>query len=56
MGQTFWFLEDGEEMVKRAGSFNNHSRNACQIKNESKEYFCNQGAIDWQWDMVSRKY
>ena len=42
--------------IKRAGSFNNHSRNACQIRNEFKEYFCNQGAIDWQWDMDNRKY
>ena len=40
----------------RRACLNNHSRNACQIRNEFKEYFCNQGAIGWQWDMVSRKY
>ena len=30
--------------IKRAGS-NNHSRNACQIRNEFKEYFCNEGEM-----------
>ena len=39
--------------IRKDGS-NNHSRNACQIRNEFKEYFCNEGARDWQWDMVNR--
>ena len=37
--------------IRRASS-NNHSRNTCQIRNKFKEYFCNEGPIDWQWDMV----
>ena len=41
--------------IRRAGS-NNHSRNACQIRNRFKEYFCNEGAKDWQWDIVNRKH
>ena len=41
--------------ITRAGS-NNHPRNTCQIRNEFKEYFRNEGAVDWQWDMVNRKH
>ena len=33
--------------IGRASS-NNRSRNACQIRNEFKEYFCIEGATDWQ--------
>ena len=45
----------GPVNIRRAGS-NNHSRNASQIRNEFKEYFCNEVTIDWEWDMVNRKY
>ena len=41
--------------IRRASS-NNHSRNACQIRNEFKEYFCNEETGNWQWDMVNREH
>ena len=35
-----------------AGS-NNYSKHSAMIRDEFKEYFNSEGAVEWQWDIVS---
>ena len=37
--------------IRRADS-NNHFRDVCQIRTRFKEYFNNDGVLDWEWYMV----
>ena len=33
---------------------NNYSEDAHMVRDSYKEYFNNEGAVDWQWDRVNR--
>lgn len=35
-------------------SSNNFSRDAADVRNKFKTYFNNEGAVEWQWDIVTR--
>ena len=39
--------------VDRLGS-NNYSKNAKLIRDQFREYFTNEGAVQWQWDIVNK--
>ena len=39
--------------IARTGS-NNYSRTAKQVRDDFKDYFMNEGAVDWQWATVTR--
>ena len=43
----------GLKEIPRFGS-NNYSRMTSLIRDEFKDYFNNEGAVDWQWDIVNR--
>lgn len=32
---------------------NNYSKNAASVRDEFKQYFNNEGTVDWQWDIVN---
>ena len=42
----------GVQELSHIGS-NNYSKQAALIRDEFKSYFNNEGAVDWQWDIVS---
>ncbi|CAB4001870.1 Hypothetical predicted protein [Paramuricea clavata] len=44
---------DGLIPIARTGS-NNYSRTAKQVRDDFKDYFMNEGAVDWQWATVTR--
>ena len=35
-------------------SLNNYSKNAATVRDEYNKYFMLEGAIEWQWDIVTR--
>ena len=43
----------GLKDVRRIGS-NNYSKTAKAIRDKFKDYFVNEGAVDWQWDIVNK--
>ena len=57
ISQGMWRDEENNIMglqdIDRIGS-NNYSKNAKNIRDEFKEYFTNEGAVEWQWDIVNK--
>ena len=43
----------GLKDVRRIGS-NNYAKIAKVIRDKFKDYFVNEGAVDWQWDIVNK--
>ena len=41
------------KMLEKIGS-NNYSKTAKVIRDKFKDYFVNEGAVDWQWDIVNK--
>ena len=52
-----WRVEENQIMglrdIDRLGS-NNYSKNAKLIRDEFREYFIEEGAVDWQWGIVNK--
>ena len=52
-----WRVEENQIMglrdINRLGS-NNYSKNAKLVRDEFREYFIEEGAVDWQWDIVNK--
>ena len=40
--------------VNCLGATNNYGESAKWVRDELKDYFNNEGAIDWQWDTIHR--
>ena len=43
----------GLKPIKKVGS-NNYGKQAASVRNEFKDYFNKEGAVEWQWNLVNR--
>lgn len=43
----------GLQPISQNGS-NNYSKDAAAVRQGYKDYFNNEGAIDWQWELINR--